>query len=544
MECDRRQFDIGLRTVEIDRSRMKKGGSRFCIRVNGRDVFCKGGNWIPADAIIARVNQKKYEKLITEAKSANINMLRIWGGGIYEAPAFYEACDRAGILIWHDFMFACSNYPDDDPDFCRAVRAEAVAVVRALRHHPSIALWCGNNENIQGFHKWWSGKPENLGGTIIYNQILPEICRLMDPHRPYWPGSPTGGKQPNSETEGDCHWWGPGTMNVDIKRRIRHEVYDECRSRFVSEYGVIGPCHLDSVKQYLKPAERRIDARAWKIHTNMFEKKTTPAGIRLHYADPEGLSIPEYILYGQMFQAIMYGYSIEALRFRKHDPHDDCQGALIWMYSDCWGEVGWTIIDYYLRRKPSYYWFRRACSPVKAIVRRRGRSLVTRVINDTLEKREAVICYGWMRVDGSDKRMKRKTLTMPRNSMTEVVREPVPSRRTLDPYAWIYVAYLSGERIEDAPSIWTLVPHRQLDLAQAEICIEEKGAIVEIELPVYCHGVHLNDHGRSMLSDNYFDLLPGVRKRIHRIGGNKLMKLRFDWILPARSARYGLSPKL
>ncbi len=535
-ECDRREMDVGLRTVELERSAIPTGGTRFCIRVNGQDVFCKGGNWIPADAIIARVDKKKYKALIAEAKNANINMLRVWGGGVYEDPEFYNACDRAGILVWQDFMFACAEYPDNDAGFRSTVRAEAEAVVKLLRHHPCIVLWCGNNENVWGFADWWNSKKNigdkdlRIGGSIIYSRILPDVCRALDPQRPYWPGSPFGGETPNAETAGDCHWWLASTMNADINRRITHEVFDECKARFVSEYGVIGPCHLDSVKRYLKPEERHPGSRAWKEHTNTFERETLSAAICRHYRDPENLSIPDYIFYGQMFQASMYGKSIEALRFRKNDPHDDCQGALIWMYNDCWGETGWTPIDYYLRRKPSYYWILNANAPVKAIVRQRGKHLVTRVVNDALKQLELIVHYGWMRVDGAGARMKSRTVRISENGMVEIASEPVPGRKVLNPCEWIYVAYLSGRDTDPRASIWLLVPYRKLSVPNPDICITVKGKTVRLCSKSYCHGVHFRDHGRAVFSDNYFDLLPGVPKSIRCLTAKVPGRLRFHTI--------------
>ncbi|MCK5852128.1 hypothetical protein KAH27_03775, partial [bacterium] len=419
--CDARKMNIGLRTVKIDRSINSTNAERFCIQVNGQDVFCKGGNWIPADAILARVNKKKYEILISEAKNANINMLRIWGGGVYESQDFYNTCDKAGILVWQDFMFACAEYPDNNVDFRNSIRNEAEKTVMMLRHHPCIVLWCGNNENVWFFNIGWNaGKDFNdknlkVGGSVLYNQILPDVCRTLDPHRPYWPGSPCGGETPNAENSGDCHWWFNFTMNKDINRRINHEVFDECKAGFVSEYGVIGPCHLETMKQCLKPDELNVNSPAWKEHTNTFEKDTIKPAIRYHYAEPEKLSISKYILYGQMFQALMYAKTIESLRFRKNDPKNDCQGALIWMYNDCWGETGWTPIDYYLRRKPSYYWIKNACAPVKAIVRKREDYLITRVVNDTLEKLKLIIKYGWIRVDGSNSKIKSKNIQINAN---------------------------------------------------------------------------------------------------------------------------------
>ena len=529
--CDERRFRVGLRTVKIDRAALPKG-SRFCIQVNGQDVFCKGGNWIPADAIIARVDRAKYEKLVDEARKANINMLRVWGGGIYEDHAFYDACDRIVVLVWQEFPFACSTYPDRDPHFRAAVRAEAEAAVMDLRHHPSLVLWCGNNENIWGFCEWWTKEPRDIGGSILYNQVLPDVCRALDPARPYWPSSPLGGERPNSELDGDCHWWGPGTMNPDINRRIDPAIFDECRSRFVSEYGVIGPCHQGSVKQYLKPAERRPETRAWKIHTNTFEKETLPAALRRLYCDPEGLGVADYILYGQMFQSVLYSALLESLRFRKQDPRDDCQGGLIWMYNDCWGETGWTIVDYYLRRKASWYGFRRACTPVKAIVRRRGRSLVTRIVNDTRQACEAVAHFGWMHVSGGERRVKSKRIRVPANGMIEIAREPIPPARDLDPKSWIYAAYLEGAGLEQAPSVWTLVPYRQLNWSRADIRVSVSGREIMLVSPAFCHGVHAEDGGREVFSDNYFDLLPGVPVVVRRLDGKRAQGVRFRPAMP------------
>jgi beta-mannosidase len=319
-------------------------------------------------------------------------------------------------------------------------------------------------------------------------------------------------------------------MNEDINRRIMHEVFDECKARFVSEYGVIGPCDLMSVKKYLNKGELYIGSRAWREHTNTYEKETTPAGIKRHYADPENLSISDYILYGQMFQATLYGRTLEALRFRKHDPKDDCQGALIWMYNDCWGETGWTPIDYYLRRKPSYYWIRNAFSPVKAIVRKRGNDLVTRVVNDTLKQLETEIRYGWMRIDGSDSSMKSKAIRMDANGMVEIAKAAIPARKMLNPEQWIYAAYLDHKDLDLCPSVWLLRPYRDLAVPDPEISITVEDNTVRLISKTYCHGVHYRDHGKGVFSDNYFDLLPGVPKSIKCLVSKMPGKIQFQTI--------------
>ncbi|MCC6680466.1 MAG: hypothetical protein IT445_06135 [Phycisphaeraceae bacterium] len=524
VERDTWTRQIGLRTVAIDRSPLPEG-HRFALQVNGQDVFCRGGNWVPADAIPARVDREKYERLVADAAEANMTMLRVWGGGIYESEHFYNACDRRGILVWQDFMFACYAYPDEDVQFRDKVRREAEAVVRQLRHHPSIVLWCANNENTWAFAEWWGNAQHNfphpdliLGGRHIYSQILPEVCLNLDPSRPYWPGSPAGGPSPNCEIDGDVHWWHKATMSKDVTRRYRHEVYDECRGRFVSEYGVIGPCTMASIRQYLKPDEIDKNSLAWKCHTNTYEKGTIPAAIRYHYADPDGLELEQYIRYGQMFQAVMYGRTIEALRFRKHDPMDDCAGALIWMFNDCWGETGWTPIDYYLRRKPSYYWIRNACNPVRAIVRARDGHLVARVVNDSLVDQSMTVHYGWVAVDGSSTEFRSRAVVVPSNSMKEIARDRIPASADRSPHEWIYTVFIEADGIETIPCVWNLCPYRELDLADPTIECVVRGSKITVTSDTYAHGVHYQDDGERILSDNYFDLLPGLPKVIKCAG--------------------------
>lgn len=535
---DRREFSIGLRTIELDRSRAEHG-SRFCFRVNGRDVFCRGGNIGPQDAILARTTDDKYERLVAEARAANMTMIRINGCSIYEAPAFYDACDRAGILVFHDLMLTDTTYPEQEPAFVAAVRAETESIVRILRHHPSIALWSGNNENTWLF----SAAPHY--GEALYNRVIPEICLAEDPRRPYWPGSPAGGSDPNSEFIGDCHWWWTAYASRDMERRIRPEVFDECRARFVSEYGVTGPCGLDSMREYLTPDEMAVGHPTFRTHVNEFERSLGDpmlAGIRRHYADPERLSLAEYSVYGQCFQAAMHGAAIEAMRFRKLDPDDDCEGVLMWSYSDCWGETGWSILDHYLRRKASWYSTRRACAPVKVIVRRRGDRFVTRIVNDTLLPVKGTVEVGWWRLDGAAREVETCRVEVAADGMQPLATSNDAATGAHDPAQWLYAAVLcdaSGIAVDQ--SLVLLAPFRTLQLAKAPIAVARLASgEFELASPVFAHAVHVEDHGRELLTDNWFDLLPGVPKRV-RVSAAKPSaareedrpeELRFEAVLP------------
>jgi beta-mannosidase len=537
-ETDRQVQTIGLRTLELDRSQLA-GSERFCFKVNGQDVYCKGGNWAPPDLIAARMDAARYQKLVAEARNAHFTMFRVNGVGLYESDDFYDACDRAGILVWQDFTFSCAEYPDQDPAFMALVRNEAQKVVKRLRYHPSLALWCGNNECYLSIFLFDSdaAKPDETVGFRIYNEVLPDICQVYDPLRPYWPSSPFGGIEPNSGTSGDTHGpygnFFPQEISImvrskdeallrsiaDKNQRSWQQRADEMRSHFVSEYGIIGPPTLASTREYLKPDEISSHSAAWKIHTNHFDSadgngSATATGISYHYGDPKDFSLPQFILYGQMFQALLLGSFLEAMRFRKDDPKSECQGVLNWSYNDTWGEVGWSIIDHYLRRKASYYWFRRGLAPVKVLVRSRDDHLVTRVVNDTLQQYRAVVRCGWVRLDGRANELQQRPVTIPVNGMIEVARAPLPSPTERNPREWLYAATLSGEGIPDDQAIWLLAPHRELASAKPVISTTVQNGVLEVSSAVYCHGVHLEDEGHEVLADNYFDLLPGIPCRI------------------------------
>jgi beta-mannosidase len=526
---------LGLRTVELDCSPLPQG-RRFGIKINGQKVFCKGGNWLPTDLILARTDAARYKRLVSEAKTANFNMLRVNGDSVYEDDCFYEACDRAGILVWQDFNFSDTRYRDWDEELLELVRSEAEGLIRRIRHHASLALWCGNNECQYLIGKIWKADPlraEEIGGTQIYNEILPDLCRFYDPARPYWPGSPSGGTDLNSEIAGDFHGLGDDpTLGLRFERW--RELADESRARFVSESYAIGPPNLASIKQYLHPEELSLQSTGWMIHTNEAERGATAAGIRYHYGDPQGLSVQQFILYGQMYQALIDANVMEALRFRKNDPVDDCQGILVWSYNDTWGEVGWSIIDHYLRRKASYYWLKRAAEPVKVIVRSAGGYLVTRVINDTLNAHEATVSCGWMRVDGTAVAMEEHVVSVASNGTVEVSRVAIPTPAERDPRLWLYAATLRGDSLSPDQAVWPLLPYRELAVTAPKITVQIKSNVLMVSSPVYCHAVHLDDQGAEVIADNYFDLLPNVPQRILIKQHSPTSKFLFNTVLPIR----------
>ena len=318
-------------------------------------------------------------------------------------------------------MFACAIYPDNEPWFREEVRREADYQTRRLRNHPSMALWCGSNEDNWGFVDWWNGganpKAPFWGGALSYNHILPQTVRNNCPETPYWNGSPYGGEHPNSYDAGDCHFWTEGTMSKEMARRIAPEAYDTVDARFVTEYGYIGPCVKSTIVRYHGGKPVDIAGPIYQLHNNTFEKETVPAGIRKHYRDPSGMSLDQYLLYASLVQGLMYGYSLESIRANPRN-----NGSLFWMYADCWGEVGWTIIDYYLRRKPSWYFVRRAFMTRKLVMRERGGAIEVTGINDTATNCALTVQYGWVGFDGKGAATQEARIVLPARSRGVVLK--------------------------------------------------------------------------------------------------------------------------
>jgi len=506
-------FKYGIRTLELNLDKINDNERFFTFVINGIKAFCKGGNWIPSDSIYARVTDEKYETLIKEACKANFNMLRVWGGGIYEKDTFYEKCDEYGILVWHDFMFACAVYPDRLEWFKTEVEKEMYYQTKRLRNHACMALWCGNNENHWGFDEWWTGEnaPAYLGGSVIYNKIAPEVVQNNCHNIPYWNSSPYGGKHPNGNDVGDRHHWHDCTMSPDMDKRITPEEYDRITSKFISEYGYIGPCVKSSIEMYhgRKPMDK--NGRIWQLHNNTFENRTVPAGIRKHYADPEKLTIDEYLLYAGLCQGLMLGYSLESIRFVPN-----CWGSLFWMYNDCWGEVGWTIIDYYLKRKPSYYFVKRAFAPHKLILRESGGQVKVMGVNDTKEAVGFDMEYGYVSFDGDIKKTDVTTIEL-KPYTKEVVFEFKKEEHDFLRGVLHVKPLLAGQCV--LPAVLRSDDFRNLNLPEAkpivsDFMVENANITFTVSSNIYAHAIHFGLGNNVNLSDEYFDLLPGESRKI------------------------------
>jgi len=381
---------IGLRTLGL-RRRPDRWGESFEFLANGVPFFAKGANWIPCDAFAARPTREDYARLLQSAADANMNMLRAWGGGFYENDEFYDLCDELGLCVWQDFIFACSTYPAFDPAFLASVEAEAVDNVRRLRHHPCIALWCGNNELEQGLaggKEWTGGHMSWQDYKKLFDRLLPAVVRKYDHQRDYWPGSPHtphGRREDfNNPTCGDAHLW-----NVWFQRE-RFEWYEERFHRFVSEFGFQAFPEPKTVNGYTRPEDRDLHSPIMRHH----QRFGGGNGNMLHFLydwfrPPKDFD--STLRLTQLLAGLCVKTAVE--HWRRNMPRT--MGALYWQLNDNWPVASWASIDYWGRWKALHHFARRFYAPllVSAAHKRNTTTFDLWVTSDLLKETPATLTW-------------------------------------------------------------------------------------------------------------------------------------------------------
>ncbi len=362
---DRRALNLGLRTLALRREPDAFGIS-FTFVVNGVPIFAKGANWIPADSFPTRLTRSHLEHLLKSAADAHMNMLRVWGGGLYESDDFYELCDTYGLLVWQDFAFACSVYPTDNA-FFENVRVEARQNIRRLRHHPSLALWCGNNEMEWGWAHWgWKERvPARYKQAYdeMFHRLLPQLCVQEDPERPYWPSSPSSGDpamDPASVRAGDTHNWEVWHGNEPFEHYRTHP------TRFVSEFGFQSLPALETIRTYA-------DREDWNMTSYIMEHHQRNAagnGKIINYMT-DYFKLPKdfesLVILTQLLQTEAVRTGVEYWRRSR----ERTSGTLYWQLNDCWPVASWASLDYYGRWKALHYAARRFYAPLLLSAERR-----------------------------------------------------------------------------------------------------------------------------------------------------------------------------
>ena len=350
---DTTEIDVGIRTISLVKDTDSIGES-FYFLLNNKPIYALGANWVPAESFPGNLTTNKYRKLLIDAKEANFNMLRVWGGGIYENDEFYSLCDSLGIMVWQDFMFACNMYPANET-FLENVKKEVSENIIRLRQHPSIALWCGNNEIMNGWNDWgWQeqlkySKSDSIFLMYSYNEIfkniIPKQLSDLDSGRSYHESSPTfGWGHDESITHGDSHYWGVWWGMEDFN------IFYEKTGRFMSEYGFQGCPPLCSLYEFLDSSEINLSNKGLKNHQkHPFGFEAIGSYMKRHFPKPKDFE--EYVYYSQLLQAKAMQTALDAHLLHK----PDCMGTLFWQFNDCWPAISWSVIDYYGYKKAAYY---------------------------------------------------------------------------------------------------------------------------------------------------------------------------------------------
>jgi len=464
---DKIEETFGIRKVELYTKEDEKGES-FIFKINDIPIFAKGANWIPADSFLPRLREEDYRFLLTKAKEMGTTMLRVWGGGIYENDIFYDLCDELGIMVWQDFMFACAEYPDDEK-FLEEVQREAEFVVKRLRNHPSIVLWCGNNENNWGYvAKWW-GERDKFWGEEIYSKVLPDVCARLDLTRPYWPSSPYGGRHPNSEEAGDRHNWDIWHGWKDFKEYLKDN------SRFVSEFGMQAPPVSETIRKFItSEKEYHPQSREMEFHNKAYEGTERIIRYISSYFKITS-DMDDYIYLSQIIQGLALKTGIEHWRNNKFHT----AGALIWQLNDCWPVVSWSIIDYYKNLKPSYYFVKRSFKNLKVNIEPRDGKLLIFVVNDTLQPFDGKIEYAFSTFKGKRRGKKEITLELSPNTSLNAITIPLED---VDKYGEFFYVQLFDEKgnLLDMNEYF-FAPFKHLELPKAEVIY----TIEEIDKEIY-----------------------------------------------------------
>lgn len=369
---------LGFRLLELIQTRDDIGES-FAFHVNGARVWARGFNWIPADVLPERVTRYQIRGLISDVAATGANMLRVWGGGVIESDDFFDACDELGILVWQDFSFACAAYPEDDIQATR-VTLEVEDAVERVGYRPSLALWCGCNENLWGHEDW--GWKDTLGedgpwGARLYFEVIPDALSRLDPHRPYVPGSPFSADRsahPNDQTMGTTHHW--DTWNL-----IDYSEFENKRSRFASEFGWQAPSSWPTLVAAIGgvPSGAK-DERLPRLQKAFEGAQSLARGIQEHFGTDDDAGA-EWYLKAQIVQA----RAIRAGVGRFRSLHDTCSGALWWQFNDCWPGFSWSVEDVNGRRKLSYFAAREVMAARAVIPTADGSPHALTLVNDLAE---------------------------------------------------------------------------------------------------------------------------------------------------------------
>lgn len=534
---DEIKLKTGLRTIELVQEKDQHGHS-FYFKVNGKPVFMKGANYIPQDNFLTRVSSERYEHILQSAVDANMNMIRVWGGGIYEDDIFYELCDEKGLLVWQDFMFSCAMYPGDEA-FLQNVQVEAEENVKRLSHHPSLALWCGNNEILMKWSGWrnnanqegnqvplWETKEDSLKITqaydSIFKNILPTTVKAYGQGVPFWESSPMAlGGGFDDWKSGDSHYWGVWWGQEPF------ESYQKNIGRFMSEYGFQSFPELKTVKAFTDEGDLDIYSDVMNAHQrSSIGNKTIANYLQRHFNEPKDFE--SFLYVSQLLQAEGVKVAMEAHRIKK--PYN--MGSLVWQLDDCWPVASWSSIDYYGRWKALHYYTKRAFDENLVAFEKDKNAIKIHAVTDSYDDLKANLVIEILDFNGKKLFTEEKKIKVKANSSEEIWKGSIKDLlKKLKPNE----IYLKAKIIQDenivAENTLLLIPYKELKLEAPEIkydFIEKDNKLfIELKSNKTAFGVYFKSGDLDLLfSDNFFTLHAKETKLIEVIGNIQAFEVK------------------
>ncbi|OWV77345.1 beta-mannosidase [Rhizobium sp. R339] len=531
---------IGLRTIELITT-PDASGARFAFKVNGREIFCRGANWIPADALYSLSSPEKTKDLLQSAKAANMNMIRVWGGGFYEQDHFYDICDRLGLMVWQDFMFACNLYPSTE-DFLENVAIEVDYQVRRLSSHPSIALWCGDNELV-GALTWFEESRKDRDRYLVsydrLNRTIEQAVKKALPGALWWPSSPASGYLDfgdawHADGSGDMHYWSVWHENKSFDN------YRSVRPRFCSEFGFQSYTSLPVIKTYAEEKDMNIASPVMELHQKNAGGNERIAGTMFRYFRfPK--DFPNFVYLSQIQQGLAIKTAVEYWRSLK--PH--CMGTIYWQLNDTWPVASWSSLDYGGRWKAMHYLVKRFFQPVAvaAIPSEDGKTIRFSLVNDTLADVSVDLSISLLTMKGERKHLRDVQAVCSPDAAVTAATIDISEIGEGTLLAWRFTASngMGGEghhvqgtykALELEPS-GLVVTHEYVEASSAiDINVTAKGLALFVMIESETDGKY---------SDNAFDLAAGESRRItftpaHQLERDKLPDFRFYDLHSCQSA--------
>ncbi|WP_346859053.1 glycoside hydrolase family 2 protein [uncultured Draconibacterium sp.] len=513
---------IGIRTLELVRDKDDDGTS-FYFKLNGHPVFMKGANYIPNDVFLPRVSAENYKTVVETAKNSNNNMLRIWGGGVYEEDIFYDLCDENGILIWQDFMFACAMFPGDDA-FLENVKHEAIDNVKRLRNHPSIAMWCGNNEILAAWNGWgWrraeEAKSKENADKIwqayvdIFHKTLPGVVEEYDAQRSYWGSSPSSGLGVDADlVNGDEHYWGVWWGKEPFSTYATH------LARFMSEYGFQSFPEIATVRKYATPEDYDIRSEVMNSHQrSSIGNGTIEYYMLKEYNKPKDFESFLYVNHVLQAEGIKFGLE----GHRRAMPY--CMGSLYWQINDCWPVASWSSTDYYQKWKALQYYVKKGFSQVLVSPYEEGIKFKVGIVNDRLEPIKAELNLRLVDFDGKVIWEEAHLVDIAANSSDDyydVNKNELRFKYRKNIKNLVFTAELVENGQVLSKNYYYFLPYKNLKAitptVERTISKTDEGFDVTVSTDKLAKSVYLQiGDEEGFFSDNYFDLLPNEKVTIN-----------------------------